>query len=55
MLYEGKLELRSQHTSYFLIEVATKAGFTYRLGRLKPRASQSRGPLAKVSNILTLS
>jgi hypothetical protein len=34
---------------------ADSAGFTYRLGRLKPRVSHSRGALAKVSNILTLS
>jgi hypothetical protein len=27
------------------------AGFTYRLDRLKPRASQFRGPLVKVHNI----
>jgi hypothetical protein len=28
------------------------AGFTYRLDRLKPRASECRGPPAKVYNIL---
>jgi hypothetical protein len=29
-------------------------GFPYRLGRLKPRASISRGPLAKVYNIFVI-
>jgi hypothetical protein len=31
---------------------ATSAGFPYRLDRLKPRASTSRGPLANVYNIV---
>jgi hypothetical protein len=30
------------------------AGFTYRLDRLKPKASECRGPPVKVYNILTL-
>ena len=30
------------------------AGFTYRLDRLKPRASKFRGPPVNVYNILTL-
>ena len=32
-------------------KVINSAGFTYRLNRLKPRASQFRGPPAKVYNI----
>ena len=32
----------------------SSAGFPYRLGRLKPRASTSRGPLAKVHNIFVI-
>jgi hypothetical protein len=31
--------------------VVSSAGFTYRLDRLKPRASKFRGPLVKVYNI----
>jgi hypothetical protein len=31
--------------------IALSAGFTYRLDRLKPRASKFRGPPAKVYNI----
>ena len=31
--------------------IPVSAGFPYRLGRLKPRASTSRGPLVKVYNI----
>ena len=30
----------------------TSAGFTYRLDRMKPRASNFRGPPAKVHNII---
>ena len=36
-------------TKYY--NIALSAGFTYRLDRLKPRASKFRGPPAKVYNI----
>jgi len=36
------------------ITIRLSAGFPYRLGRLKPRASTSRGPLAKVHNIFVI-
>jgi len=36
------------------ITIRLSAGFPYRLGRLKPRASTSRGPLAKVYNIFVI-
>jgi hypothetical protein len=38
-----------KHVSHFLID--TSAEFTYRLDRLKSRASNVRGPPAKVNNI----
>jgi hypothetical protein len=36
------------------ITIRPSAGFPYRLGRLKPRASTSRGPLAQVYNIFVI-
>ena len=36
---------------YLMFYTAHSAGFTYRLDRLKPRASQFRGPPAKVCDI----
>ena len=34
------------------VVIVCSAGFTYRLGRLKPKASKSKGTLAKVCNIV---
>ena len=36
---------------YSVVIVRSSAGFTYRLDRLKPRASKFRGPPVKVYNI----
>ena len=36
------------------ITLEFSAGFLYRLGRLKPRASTSRGPLAKKYKIVVI-
>jgi hypothetical protein len=41
----------NDHDLYIQVLVIFSAGFTYRLDRLRPRASQFRGPPAKVYNI----
>ena len=43
-----------KYFQWLIIKSMGSAWFTYRLGRLKPRASTSKGPLAKVYNIFVI-
>ena len=56
LLYSGynAITLFLNIQQVFKVKDVASAGFTYRLDRLKPRASKFRGPPAKVYNVLIL-
>jgi hypothetical protein len=50
----GTGDRKGVFTKRCLLILIISAGFPYKLDRLMPRASQFRGPRAKVYNVLTL-